>query len=196
MMPGKTMSSGMYYIATTEPYSRWMAYLTNALHTATAAVLVGGFAFAGAATATADPNTGTAADINTLAGALSKGYGLNNCTAQAVPNGALAYLQCGQSPDPSGPTLGKYFLFSNGNDLASSFKAVIGGDILSNCGDASSPAPWHQGSSTSSAGSVACGTFQNHAEIIWTNDAKYMLGLIRASSGDVPSLYQWWRNNG
>jgi hypothetical protein len=196
MMPRKTMSSGIYYVATTETYSRWMAYLTNALRAVMAAALVGGFAFAGAATATADPNTGTAADINTLASALSKGYGLNNCTAQAVPNGALAYLQCGQSPDPSGPILGKYFLFSNGNDLASSFKAVIGGDTLSSCGDASSPTPWHQGSSTTNAGSVACGTFQNHAEIIWTNDAKDMLGLIRASSGDASSLYQWWRNNG
>jgi hypothetical protein len=173
-----------------------MAYLTNALHAATAAALVGGFAFAGAAPATADPTTGTATDINTLASALSKGYGLNNCTAQAVPTGALAYLQCGQSPDPSGPILGKYFLFGNGNDLASSFKGVIGGDTLSNCRDAPSPAPWHQGSSTTNAGSVACGIFQSHAEIIWTNDAKDMLGLIRASSGDVSSLYQWWRNNG
>ena len=173
-----------------------MASLTNALHAGTAAALVGGFAFAGAAMATADPNTGTAADINTLANALSKGYGLNNCTAQAVPTGARAYLQCGQSPDPSGPILGKYFLFSNGNDLSGSFKAVIAGDSLSNCGDASSPTPWHQGSSTTSAGSVACGTFQNHAEIIWTNDAKNVLGVIRASSGDVLSLYQWWRNNG
>ncbi len=173
-----------------------MSPLTNALHAAAATVLVAGFAFAGAATATADPSTGSAADINTLAAALSKGYGLNNCTAQSVPSDALAYLQCGQSPDPSGPVLGKYFLFSNGGNLVSSFKAVIGGDSLSNCGDAASPAPWHQGSSTTNAGSVACGTFQNHAEIIWTNDAKNMLGLIRASGSDVPSLYQWWRNNG
>jgi hypothetical protein len=173
-----------------------MGYLTKALRAATAVAVTGGFAFAGAASSTADPNTGSAADINTLASALSKGYGLNNCTAQAVPTDALAYLQCGQSPDPSGPILGKYFLFGNGNQLASSFKAVIGGDILSSCGEASSPAPWHQGSSTSNAGLVACGTFQNHAEIIWTNDAKDMLGLIRASNPDVASLYQWWRNNG
>ncbi|WAC91056.1 serine/threonine protein kinase [Mycobacterium sp. Aquia_213] len=169
---------------------------TNALRAATAAVLVGGFAFAGAATATADPNAGSGADINTLASALSKGYGLNNCTTQAVPSGALAYLLCGPSPDPGGPILGKYFLFGDGSALMSSFQRVIGGDALSNCGDASSPTPWHQGSSTTNAGSVACGTFQNHAEIIWTNDAKNMLGVIRAAGNDVAALYKWWRDNG
>ena len=173
-----------------------MSRLTNALRAATAGVIVGSFAFAGAPTATADPTSGTSADINTLASALSKGYGLNNCTAQAVPSGALAYLHCGQSPDPGGPTLGKYFLFSTGNALASSFRGVIAGDTLSNCGDASSPTPWHQGSSTTDAGSVACGTFQSHAEIVWTNDAKNMLGVIRAADGDIPSLYKWWRDNG
>lgn len=173
-----------------------MSGLTNALRAATTAVLVAGFAFAGAATATADPNTGNAADINTLASALSKGYGLDNCTAQSVPTGALAYLQCGRSPDPGGPILGKYFLFGTGDALTSSFRGIIGGDTLGKCGEASSPTPWHQGSSTTSAGSVACGTFQNHAEIVWTNDAKNMLGVIRAGDGDVPSLYRWWRDNG
>lgn len=166
------------------------------LRAATAGVLVGGLAFAGIATATADPSTGSGADINTLASALSKGYGLNNCVAQRVPSGALAYLQCGQSPDPSGPLLGKYFLFSDRSALASSFQRLISGDSLSNCGNASSPTPWHQGSSTANAGSVACGTFQNHAEIIWTNEAKNMLGVIRAAGNDVGSLYSWWRDNG
>ncbi|OBA59217.1 serine/threonine protein kinase [Mycobacterium sp. 1100029.7] len=173
-----------------------MGHLFDALRAATTAALVAGFAFAGAVPAGADPSTGHAADINTLAAALSKGYGLNNCTAQTLPHATLAYLQCGQSPDSSGPVLAKYFLFGSGDDLLSTFRSLIGGDVLSNCGDTASPAPWHQGSSTANAGSVACGTFQNHAEIIWTNDAKSMLGVIRAAGADVPSLYQWWRNNG
>ena len=55
-----------------------MTHLSNALRAATATVLMGGFAIAGAANAVADPNTtGSSADINTLAGSLSKGYGLN-----------------------------------------------------------------------------------------------------------------------
>jgi hypothetical protein len=173
-----------------------MSRVTDVLQAATTVALAAGFAFAGAAPATADPNTGNAADINALAATLSKGYGLDNCTARPVPHGTLAYLQCGKSPDPSGPVLGKYFLFGGSDELARTFKSLIGGDALGNCGDSASPAPWHQGSSATTAGSVACGTFQNHAEIIWTNDAKSVLGVIRAADADVPSLYQWWRNNG
>jgi hypothetical protein len=175
-----------------------MPYLANVLRAATAAALMGTFAFAGAATATADPtNTGNSSDINTLATTLSKGYGLNNCTPQNLTSGELAALTCGQSPDPSGPVQAKYILFSTGDDLAGSFKASIKDDVLTACGDAGqSPTTWHQGSTTTNAGSLACGTYQNGAEIIWTTDAKNILSYIRASNTDVPSLYQWWRANG
>jgi len=175
-----------------------MSHLTATLRAATAATLISGFAFAGTATASADPaNTGNPADINTLAGSLSKGYGLNNCTAQAISGSQLARLTCGQSPDPSGPAQAKYILFSNADDLAGSFKASIKDDVLTACGDSGqSPTTWHQGSSTTSSGSLACGTYQNGAEIIWTTDAKNILSYIHASNTDVPSLYQWWRSNG
>jgi hypothetical protein len=174
-----------------------MSHLSIALRAATVTVLMGGFAFAGTATATADPtNTSNSADINTLAASLSKGYSLNNCTAQNITNGELAALTCGQSPDPNGPAQAKYILFSNGDDLSGSFKASIKDDVLTACGDSGqSPTTWHQGSGTN-AGSVACGTYQNAAEIIWTTDAKNVLSYIRASNADVPSLYQWWRTNG
>jgi hypothetical protein len=80
--------------------------------------------------------------------------------------------------------------------LAGSFKASIKDDVLTSCGDAGqSPTTWHQGSNAN-AGSVACGTYQNGAEIIWTTDAKNILSYIRASNNDVPALYQWWRSNG
>jgi hypothetical protein len=175
-----------------------MSHLPAMLRTATAAALISGFAFAGTATASADPtNTGNPADLNTLASSLSKGYGLNNCTPQAVTGSQLARLTCGQSPDSAGPVQAKYILFSNADDLASSFKASIKDDVLTACGDSGqSPTSWHQGSSTTSSGSMACGTYQNGAEIIWTTDAKNILSLIRASNTDVPSLYQWWRANG
>jgi hypothetical protein len=175
-----------------------MSHLSIALRAATATVLTGGFAFAGTATATADPtNTGNSSDINTLAASLSKGYSIDNCTAQNITTGELAALTCGQSPDPSGPVQARYILFSNGNDLSGSFKASIKDDVLTACGDSGqSPTTWHQGTSAANAGSVACGTYQNAAEIIWTTDAKNVLSYIRASSTDVPSLYQWWRTNG
>jgi hypothetical protein len=174
-----------------------MSHLRNALRAATATALAGGFALAGAAAAVADPSsTGNAADINTLAASLSKGYGLNNCTAQGLTSGELAALSCGKSPDPSGPVEAKYILFDNGDNLAGSFKASIKDDVLTACGDAGqSPTNWHQGNAAN-AGSVACGTYQNAAEIIWTTDAKNILSYIRGSNNDVPALYQWWRANG
>ena len=175
-----------------------MPHLSKALRAATATVLTGGFAFAGAATATADPTgTGSPADMNTLVASLSKGYGLNNCTAQNLTTGELASLACGQSPDPGGPVQAKYILFSNADNLAGSFKASIKDDVLTACGDSGqSPTTWHQGSNSANSGSVACGTYQNAAEVIWTTDAKNVLSYIRGSNTDVPALYQWWRANG
>lgn len=159
-------------------------------------MLVSGLAFAGAATATADPNIGGGADINTLASALPTGYGLNNRTSQTVPGGALPYLRRGQSPDPSGPVPGNISSSATAARWRTHSRGVIGGDTLTNCGDKPSPTPWHQGSSTANAGSVACGTFQSRAEIVWTNEAENVLGVIRAAGDDVPSLYRWWRDNG
>ncbi|MDD4868574.1 MAG: serine/threonine protein kinase [Mycobacterium sp.] len=173
-----------------------MSRLSHGLRIASAAALISGFAFFGTAGATADPNTGNRADIDILGAAMSKGYDLNNCTPQTVGNGELASLACGQNPDPNGPAQGKYILFGNGNDLAAMFKTSIKGNVLANCGDTASPTVWHQGSATSNAGQVACGTFQDAAEVIWTNDAKKVLSYIRAANTDVPALFQWWRTNG
>ncbi len=166
-----------------------MSHLTTTLRAAMAAALMGSFACVGTATANADPT-------DTLAGALSKGYNTSNCSAQTGPSGVLAILQCGQNSDSSGPVFGKYLLFGNSSDLASSFTNSIGSDTLTNCGDAQSPTVWHQGSSTDSAGQVACGTYQGQAEVIWTNTAKNVMSLIRASNGDTASLYKWWQANG
>src|SRR5580693_515736 len=98
-----------------------MSHLADALRAATTAVLMGSFACLASTTAAADPNTGNSSDVNTLAGNLSKGYGLNNCTAQPITGSQLAALTCGQSPDPKGPVQAKYFLFSSGDDLANWF---------------------------------------------------------------------------
>ncbi|OBH00706.1 MULTISPECIES: serine/threonine protein kinase [unclassified Mycobacterium] len=174
-----------------------MSPLSKALRAATALALMGGSALVGAATATADPGTGSSADINTLAGALSKGYGLNNCQAAPLSGPLLAELDCGQNPDSNGPAAGVYQLFSNGSDLAAAFTSGINGVSLSACGDnGQSPGTWHQGSSGATAGQVACGTYKNAAVITWTTDAKNVLSHVRASNTDVNALYQWWRTNG
>jgi hypothetical protein len=180
-----------------------MPYLATPLRAVAAAALVGGVVAATVASVHADPTTTPStpttspSDLNNLAATMSKGYGLNNCTPQNIITGELASLACGQSPDPSGPVQAKYILFTNGDNLATVFKNSIKDDVLTACGDqGQSPTSWHQGSSTASAGSVACGTYQSGAEIIWTNVAKNVLSYIRASNTDVGSLFQWWRANG
>ncbi|KZS66641.1 serine/threonine protein kinase [Mycobacterium ostraviense] len=173
-----------------------MSHFITALRAAAAAALMGSLACLGTATANADP-TGTASDVNTLAGSVSKGYGLNNCTAQTITSGELAALSCGQNPDAAGPALAKYILFATPDDMNGSFKASIKDETLTACGDSGqSPTTWRQGSAGATAGQVACGTYQGAAEIIWTTDAKNVLSYIRAGNSDVPALYQWWRTNG
>lgn len=176
-----------------------MSEFSNALKAAMTTALTAGFALAGGGPAAADPaNSGSPSDINTLAGSLSKGYGLNNCTAQNIDRARqLAALACGQSPDPKGPAQAKYVLFTNADNLATAFRATIKEDVLTPCGDANqSPSSWHKDGSNASAGQAACGTYQNTAEIIWTTDAKKVLSYLRASNADVKALYQWWRANG
>jgi len=180
-------------------YTPEMSHLSNALRAGTAAALMGSFACLGSAAASADPTTGNSPAVSTLAASLSKGYSLNNCTSQDVTGSQggsqLAVLTCGPSPDSGGPAQAKYVLFSGPADVAGSFKVSIKDDTLTACGDAGqSPTPWHQG--TAGGGTVACGTYQSAAEIIWTIDAKNILAYVRASNSDVSTLYQWWRTNG
>ena len=74
-----------------------MSHLANALRAATAAALMGSFAWLAGGTATADPDpnpdpgTGNQADVNTLSANLSKGYGL------ADVNAALDDLEHGRA---------------------------------------------------------------------------------------------------
>jgi hypothetical protein len=172
-----------------------MTHRTTALRGITAAALVSSLGCFGTAIASADPT-------DTLAQSLSKGYSSSNCGTQAVSEvqslfpTVQAVLQCGQNSDSSGPAGAKYFQFPNSTDLASGFTKLIASDELTNCADAKSPTTWHQGSSSDSAGQVACGTDSGKAEVIWTIDAKNVLAFVRASNGDSATLYQWWRTNG
>lgn len=173
-----------------------MSHLNTALRVASAAAFTTTLAFAGCATASAAPNTGSAADMNTLAASLSKGYGLNNCKPQELSEtGELAELLCGQSPDSNGPGSGVYALFSDSTNLGSAFSSTIKDVSLAACGDAGqSPGTWKQNGQT--GGQIACGTYKNYATLTWTTDAKNVLGHLTSSNADVNALYQWWRTNG
>jgi hypothetical protein len=171
-----------------------MSHLSTALRAATAAVLMGSFACLGTTTAAADP-TGSSADVNTLAGSLSKGYTLDGCKSTSISSPVLAELTCGQSPDSSGPAAAIYELFGSSTDLAAAFTSEINGMSLTACGEsAKSPTTWNQGGAT--AGQVACAPHEGAATITWTIDAKKVLGHVRASNADAAALYKWWQSNG
>lgn len=173
-----------------------MCRLTNALRAGAAAALLGGFAAVGNGAASADPDS---PDVDTLAASLSKGYSLSNCAAQPTDGRALAQIACSQNDDPNGPASAQYFLFPSADALTSAFKAGMNQDgvKLTNCGDSQSPAPWTQRSGP--GGQVACATAQQQggvAQILWTTEAKNVMSLVRASNGDVASLYKWWLTKG
>jgi hypothetical protein len=168
-----------------------MPRLASALLAASVAALMGGFACLGAATATGDPTP----EVNTLAGALSRGYNSDNCAAQPPPGGALAVIQCGQNSDPNGPAGATYVLFGNAADTTGAFKASTKDMAPANCGEVESPTVWGQQQGTT-AGQVACGTAGGVAVISWTNDAKNVLCLVRGATAEVPALYGWWRTRG
>jgi hypothetical protein len=171
--------------------------LAGALRAASAAALIGGFAVAGAAPASADPNTGSSADINTLAGSLSKGYGLNICKAQPVTEkGELAEIQCGQSPDSSGPVTAQYALFSNGTDMAAAFTDGLKNATPVTCSADTRPSPTTWSQSGQTGGQLACLTNQNAVGVLWTIDSKNVVGQILAQGTDVGPLYKWWQSNG
>jgi hypothetical protein len=172
-----------------------MSHLSKALRAASAAALIGGFAFAGTAPATADPNTGNSSDVNTLAGSLAKGYGPNNCkSADVSGTKELAEFDCAQNPDPNGPAAAVYMLFANGTDLAAAFSSNLKDMTQNACGgNVQSPGTWSQNGQT--GGQLACGTYQNAAVILWTTDSKNVLGHLRASGTDIGSLYKWWQTN-
>jgi hypothetical protein len=167
-----------------------MSHLNTALRAATAAALLGGLAYLGTSTANADPN-------DTLTASLSKGYSSSNCTPTEPPAGVAAAINCGQNADAAGPVKATYLLYNSAADLQGGFTASIKDESLTQCGDSGqSPTTWHQGTAGANAGQVACGTYQDAAEIIWTTDAKNVLSYIRASNTDVQALYKWWRTNG
>jgi hypothetical protein len=173
-----------------------MSHFTNALRAAMAVALMGSLACLGTATAAADPTTGNSSDVNTLSGSLSKGYNLNNCKSTPLTEkGELAEIQCGQSPDSSGPATAQYALFSNGNDLAATFNKTVQSATMTGCGTdvKQSPGTWSQGGSQ--GGQLACFTTNNQAGVTWTIDSKNVIGLLMASNGDVNSLYKWWQSN-
>jgi hypothetical protein len=138
------------------------------------------------------------ANVNLLAGTLSKGYGLNNCQPAPLAKltaPAIAELDCGQSPDSPGPISAVYRLLPQADALAADFKNTIQGIALAFCGPntGQSPGSWQQGPAS---GQMACGTQNNIATVAWTTNGKNVLSLVRWPNNDINALHDWWLSNG
>ena len=158
-----------------------MSHFVNAVRAAAAASLVGGLACLGPQTATAAPNTGDPADVNKLAGMLSKGYTLSDCPPQPVSPGVLAYLKCGQNPDASVIGSAGYMLTDNDSDLSLLFHGALSALTLDACSPGEpSPNTWNYTSSGTTAGDLACGTLKNSdtKQLIWTSYKNQMAGIL------------------
>ena len=107
-------------------------------------------------------------------------------------------VKCGQNTNPGGPTKAIYGLFPNLDSLKKAFNDDIAAVQLMNCpGEGPSPDGWHYKNSPNvSAGMIACGTYKNQPNVIWSNEGKLMLSDVFGDPVTIEELHTWWGKNG
>jgi serine/threonine-protein kinase len=153
---------------------------------------------------TTEPSTGN--DLtDRLISLLPAGYSSGVCTPKTPkPNtvwaNALAMVNCKQNSITGGPSSAVYGLFANPDTLKKAFTDDIGADgaQLVNCpGQGASPDTWHHDKTpTVTAGQIACATYKNHPNVIWSNSAKLMLCDVFGDPPALEDVYTWWTKNG
>ncbi len=154
-------------------------------------------------TSSSTPTTTTAASSELqakLRSLLPTGYGSGVCKAttpkpSSIWVNAVAMLDCGQNTNPGGPARAVYGLFADVDTLNKAFTDDIGanGSQLMNCpGEGASPDNWHYDKTPNdTAGQIACATYKNQANVIWSNTAKVTLSDT-FSDGAMDDLHTWW----
>ena len=154
-------------------------------------------------TSSSTPTTTTTASVdlqNKLRAALPSGYAPGVCKAttpkpSSIWVNAVAMLDCGQNTSQGGPARAVYGLFADVDTLNKAFTDDIGanGSQLMNCpGEGPSPDSWHYDKTpTDTAGQIACATYKNQANVIWSNTAKLTLSDT-FSDGTIDDLHTWW----
>jgi serine/threonine protein kinase len=132
-----------------------------------------------------------------LVALIPPGYPTSVCEAATPPApGALATVDCRQSDQPGGPAAARYSIFANKDMLAQQFNSSLqeNEEILRCPGaGADSPITWHyEASPDDVAGSIACGTYQGNADIVWTQDDDLLLADVQSDNMD--DLHGWWLN--
>ncbi|GBG38723.1 serine/threonine-protein kinase [Mycobacterium montefiorense] len=130
---------------------------------------------------------------------LPQGYLAGTCTPATPESGsiwtsAVALVTCGQNTQPGGPSHATYGLFPTPNRLKKAFTDDIGNVSLVNCpGEEASPVSWHYDQTPNEmAGLVACGHYNGHPIVIWTNEEKLMLSDVAGDPATVEDLHTWW----
>ncbi|OBF55068.1 protein kinase [Mycobacterium sp. 852002-53434_SCH5985345] len=138
-----------------------------------------------------------------LLGMLPAGYPSGACTpatpkSNSIWVNALAMVDCDQNTNQGGPSRAVYGLFANTDLLKKAFDDDVAAVQLMNCpGAGTSPDGWHHDSTPSvTAGMIACGTYKNHPNVIWTNEAKLMLCDVYGDPPAIEDLHTWWTNYG
>jgi serine/threonine protein kinase len=134
---------------------------------------------------------------------LPSGYASGTCTPTTPkPNSiwinAVAMVDCGQNTQTGGPSHAVYGLFANPDALKQAFTDDIATVQLMNCpGEGSSPDGWHYDQTpTETAGQIACGTYKNHPNVIWSNEAKLTLSDVFGDPATIDELHTWWMKYG
>ncbi|MGE5693706.1 MAG: serine/threonine-protein kinase [Candidatus Sericytochromatia bacterium] len=139
------------------------------------------------------PPSGYTADDDTLIGYLAKpGYDRTVCDPQHPPkDNALSMLKCDALS--GGPNSATFYLYADQSALDDAFKSVISNATLQTCPDGtSSPGKWHYTKDpTATAGQLACGMDGGDAVVMWTDDSKDFVAVVRDSS--LSDLFTWWQ---
>ncbi len=139
------------------------------------------------------PPSGYTADDDTLIGYLAKpGYSRSTCDPQHPPkDNSLSTLNCDALS--GGPDSATFYLYADQSALDDAFKDVTANVTLETCPDGtSSPGKWHYTTDpTATAGQLVCGTDGGDAVVMWTDDSKDFVAVVRDSS--LNDVFTWWQ---
>lgn len=130
---------------------------------------------------------------------LSEGHDSSNCQPVQPPAaGAVATVDCTQALTPTGPAFARYSIFDNRETLDAAFAgAVQVNSSLMQCPGSGidSPTTWHYVDTPDQpVGQIACGTYNDNADVVWTNDENLL--LVDAQGSDLEDLHNWWLQYG
>ncbi|MGA7053566.1 MAG: serine/threonine-protein kinase [Mycobacterium sp.] len=140
---------------------------------------------------------------NKLLGMLPGGYPDGTCKPttpkpDSIWANALAMVDCGPNTNDGGPSNAVYGLFANPDALKKAFDDDIADVQLANCpGGGQSPDSWHYDQNpTVTAGTIACATYKNHPNVIWSNQSKLLLNDVFGDPPAMDDLHTWWAKYG